>query len=76
MAMTTGVVNDVTALIDFDRNQFAPFPFGYELIFDDGRPSGFQTASQRVTQPLQTLPWKAIPFNARVRGSYRRRAPR
>jgi hypothetical protein len=76
MQMTTGVVNDVPALIDFDRNEFALFPFGHELIYSDGRPTGFQTSVESATQPLHALTWRAIPFSARVRGSYRKRAPR
>jgi hypothetical protein len=76
MTMSTGVVNDAPSLIDFDRNEFASFPFGHELIYLDGRPTGFQTNSARTTQPLELLGWQKIPFNARVRASYRRRAPR
>jgi hypothetical protein len=76
MQMTTGVVNDVPALIDYDRNEFAHFPFGHELIYNDSRPVGFQTEAQTATQPLHALAWQAIPFSARVRGAYRKRAPR
>ena len=76
MQMTTGAVNGEPALIDFDRNEFAPFPFGHELVFNDGRPTGFQTTSERHAQPLATLPWQGIPFNANVRGHRPRRAQR
>jgi hypothetical protein len=73
MAMNLGVVNDAPALIDLDRNEFAPFPFGHELMYDAGRPTGFQTATERATQSLNQLAWQTIPFSARVREHYRRR---
>ena len=38
--MTKGAVNGVPSLIDFDRNQFAAFPPGHELVFSDGHQRG------------------------------------
>jgi hypothetical protein len=76
MQVTRGAVDGVPSLIDFDRNQFAVFPFGHELAFSDGRPSGFQVSSKDAPLPLSQLVWQAIPFSARVREERRRRAPR
>lgn len=76
MQMTKGAVNGVPALIDFDRNEFADFPPDHELIFNDGQPTGFQVSSKNGTLPLHQLAWQVIPFNARVYGQQRRRAPR
>jgi hypothetical protein len=76
MQLTKGAVDGVPSLIDFDRNQFAVFPFGHELAFSDGRPSGFQASPTAATLPLSQLSWQPIPFSARVREMRQRRAPR
>jgi hypothetical protein len=76
MQMTTGAVDGVPSLIDFDRNQFAAFPPGHELLMTEGRPSGFQVASGGGALPLNQLAWLTIPFGARVYQHRPRRAPR
>jgi hypothetical protein len=74
--MTPGAINGAPSLIDLDRNEFAPFPFGHELVYVEGRPTGYLTTADRTTQTLDLLEWQKIPFNASVRTFYRRRAVR